>query len=267
MNIKKIDNSVELDQFYTKPQIAKHLYDIVVSLVRDYGLHFDCWLEPSAGTGSFYKNFPANRLGIDLEPKMEGVLCEDFFNFIPENYSYITIGNPPFGKNSSIALKFLNKASLFSDIVAFVLPKTFKKDTFINKVHPFMHIIYEEDLPLNSFMHNGKEYNVPCVFQVWKKDSIVRECKVGVFTHPDFEFTTKQEAKFGIQRVGANAGRIKYELDRYSPNSHYFIKASDQVLNIFEKINWSSVKHNTAGNPSISKSELINLYERAKLDT
>ena len=47
----------------------------------------------------------------------------------------------------------------------------------------------------------------------------------------------------------------------FSAESHYFIKAHDsRVLPVFEKINFDTVKFNTAGNPSISPSELIELW-------
>ena len=80
----------------------------------------------------------------------------------------------------------------------------------------------------------------------------------------DFIFVDKSEADFAIQRVGVAAGKVKVDFEKYAVASHYFIKANEKVRKVFEKINWSSVKGNTAGNPSISKSELINLYNQNK---
>ena len=34
----------------------------------------------------------------------------------------------------------------------------------------------------------------------------------------------------------------------------------ENVRKILEDVDWNTVKHNTAGNPSISKQELISLY-------
>jgi hypothetical protein len=47
----------------------------------------------------------------------------------------------------------------------------------------------------------------------------------------------------------------------FSAESHYFIKAHDpRVLSVFQTVNFDTVKFNTAGNPSVSPSELIELW-------
>ena len=114
-------NQMSLDQFYTTAKCAKKYYDIFVSNINID--EYDIILEPSAGTGSFYKLLPENkRIGIDLEPKYGGIEKKNFFDFVPiKNKSYIVIGNPPFGKISSIAVDFFNKSAEFADIIAFIL--------------------------------------------------------------------------------------------------------------------------------------------------
>lgn len=45
---------------------------------------FDYCVEPSAGTGSFYKLIDdKKRIGLDLEPKYEGITKMDYFDFEP----------------------------------------------------------------------------------------------------------------------------------------------------------------------------------------
>ena len=45
--------------------------------------------------------------------------------------------------------------------------------------------------------------------------------------------------------------------------AYYNIKASDEVYNVFKKIDWTkSSKYDTAGNPSLSKGDIIEMYER-----
>ena len=39
------------------------------------------------------------------------------------------IGNPPFGRQSSLAIKFIKKSAEFCDSISFILPKSFKKDS------------------------------------------------------------------------------------------------------------------------------------------
>jgi hypothetical protein len=51
-----------------------------------------------------------------------------------------------------------------------------------------------------------------------------------------------------------------------SPQSHYFLKAnmcSQTLLQRLSAIDWSPIKHRTAGNPSIGKAELIGAYQAA----
>ena len=63
---------MSLDQFYTTPEIAKKCYDILKNKINE--AEFDYILEPSAGTGSFYKLLPdKRRIGVDIEPKYKGI--------------------------------------------------------------------------------------------------------------------------------------------------------------------------------------------------
>jgi len=72
----------------------------------------------------------------------------NFFDFIPENKKYIVIGNPPFGKNSSLVINFFNKSAEFADVITFILPKTFKRVSIQNKLNLNFILIYNEDIPL-----------------------------------------------------------------------------------------------------------------------
>lgn len=211
-----------------------------------------------------------NRLGLDLEPKNNEIIKMDFNDFEINRYSdvinnkkVITIGNPPFGKNSSLALKFINKSALYSDVIAFILPKTFKKESMLSKINKNLHLIKEFELPRNSFVFENESYNVPCIFQIWEKRVEERIIVKSTLIHNDFVFTTPDFADFAIRRVGGLAGKLIEDFKDYSTASHYYIKASKSVKNtkkVFKKINWDNVKNNTVGNPSISKRELIRLY-------
>jgi hypothetical protein len=48
---------------------------------------------------------------------------------------------------------------------------------------------------------------------------------------------------------------------KYSKESNWFIKSNHpDVMGVFQKLNFDSVKFNTAGNPSISPGEMIELF-------
>lgn len=264
-----MSNARKLDQFFTKTSVAEECFQFL----NQHTSTKNCfYLEPSAGGGAFLSLLPANkRLGLDLDPKLDEIQQMDFFEFsaeqLPAKRRIIVIGNPPFGKNSSLALRFVNKAADFASVVAFVLPCTFKKDSLVQKIHPNLHLVAELPLGPNSFEFEGQPYDVPCVFQVWEKRKTPRTTKMGPLTHPDFAFCAAAEADFAIRRVGGLAGKLIENFGGYSAASHYYLKSNIDVAQCkrtMQAANWDDVRHLTAGNPSISKRELVRLYAEAK---
>lgn len=260
----KDQKAKDLDQFYTDPSYASIFLDKIKSIVNFD--QYDIILEPSAGTGSFFNLLDnKKRIGLDLDPKTSELIKINFFDWIPSSDKIITIGNPPFGKNSRIAVDFFNQAAKFSEIIAFVLPRTFRKTSIVNRLDKNFHLIYDETVPDNSFIFNDSPYNVWCCSQIWMKKSIEREpietLKFSQISHW-FEIVDPLNSNFAIQRVGGRAGLIRTaKFKEYSPESHYFIKQYDKrVLQVFKNVNFDSVKFNTAGNPSISPDELIRLW-------
>jgi hypothetical protein len=259
------DNSRKLDQFYTDPAYAQQFLNEIKQTI-DLN-KFDHVLEPSAGTGSFYNLLDKKkRIGLDLDPKAPGIIKTDFFEWMPPVAKRIvTIGNPPFGKNAGLAVKFFNRAAEFSDVIAFVIPRTFRKTSIINRLDLNFHCVYDQTVPDDSFIFNGSAYNVPCAGQIWIRKDQPRK-KITTLKLEQicnwFELVEPDKSDFAIQRVGGRAGLIRIS-DRmnFSAESHYFIKAHDtRVLPVFQKVNFDTVKFNTAGNPSVSPSELVELW-------
>ena len=121
---------VQNDQYYTKPDTAKKCLELLGSDLSK----FEHIIEPSAGRGDFYNLLPVDkRIGLDIAPKADGIIAVDFFNFdIRKRGPVLTIGNPPFGRQSSMAKKFIkhicecDKTKSFG----FILPKSFKKESW-----------------------------------------------------------------------------------------------------------------------------------------
>lgn len=249
-----------LDQIYTRDDVAQLLYD----LFKGY---FDptnyVMIEPSAGTGPFYKLLPVGSLGYDLEPKCEGVEKADFLTVeidIPRE-KVAVIGNPPFGKNASLAVRFFNHAAGQSSVIAFIVPRSFKKASIENRLDRKFHLVREMPVPKDAFLFDDQPYDVPCVFQIWERRETKRVLRPTRTTHSDFKFTTVDRAHFAIRRIGARAGHIDHDLNK-SASSHYFIKglAGRNVEAIMRQLDFASVAGNTAGCPSIAKSEIVALY-------
>jgi hypothetical protein len=252
----------DLDQFYTHPGIARWCYDIVQSIYKIED--FDLVLEPCAGTGSFFNLFPENkRDGLDLDPQCAGIKKMDFFNYMPpENKKIIVISNPPFGRIASLAIQFFNKAAEFSSVIAFIVPKTFRKRSLQNKLNLNFHLKFEVDLPKNSFVFNNEAYDVPCVFQVWEKRPRKRIKKVVDLTNDYFEFVKKDEADFAVRRVGGTTGKCKLDLAQAAEVSHYFLKVKSKVkkrllIQFIDGLDFTRIINSTAGVKSLSKQEFV----------
>ena len=259
--------SRHLDQFYTRPDIAQRCIARTRELIGPVNEQ-TLWIEPSAGDGAFLNALPSPRIGLDIAPVAEGILKADFLNWHPEcpPKHVIVIGNPPFGKNASLAIRFFNRAAHFADYIAFIVPRTFEKESTKHKLAPYMKLVFEENLGPECFTFDGVPYDVPTVFQIWRRGMELRSFKRKITRHPDFEFLKSPEgADFAFQRVGARAGLVSLEGLHKSPQSHYFIRVDKRALNvmgILQGIDWSKLKHRTAGNPSIGKSELISEYQK-----
>ncbi|UWV78165.1 hypothetical protein NWE59_04390 [Mycoplasmopsis felis] len=92
-------------------------------------------------------------------------------DFIINKKNNLVITNPPFGKKTNLAIDFLNKSLIFSDIICMILPNTFNRYSVQSKINPNSKLIYTENLPKNSFIVNDREYSVNCVFQIWTNKS------------------------------------------------------------------------------------------------
>lgn len=252
----------ELDQFYTSEKVAKECYDKVLEM---YGENrFSLFFEPCAGTGSFYNLFPkTKRAGIDLDPRCDGVEKQDFFDYVPPTGEKIaSISNPPFGKVSSLAVKFFNTAAEFSDVIAFIIPKTFRKKSLQNRLHLNFHLKLDEDLPKNSFVLDGDPYDVPCCFQIWERTTSKRRISKISLENDFFDFVKKDNADLAVRRVGGRTGKATKDVAISADVSHYFLKikgktSSDWLLEVINKIDFTKIINATAGVKSLSKPEFV----------
>ena len=127
-----------MDQFYTKMEIAKQCWKTLQNKVNINEINW--FIEPSAGTGNFYKLLPKDkRRGIDLDPKYPGVMQMDYLTLDMSGLyqdgidKYLVIGNPPFGKISSLAVKFFNKSAEYAEVIAFIVPVSYTHLTLPTK--------------------------------------------------------------------------------------------------------------------------------------
>ena len=244
--------NINLEQFYTKTEVAKACI-AKISLAK-----FDRIIEPSAGNGSFSKQM--NCEAYDICPMDNSIIKQDFLTFEAEKGNILVIGNPPFGRQSSLAIKFINHAAKFSKVIAFILPLSFSKESTLNKLDKHVFLLDCFELPSNSFYFENETYNIPCGFYIFEVKDEERPETIK-YTTNDFSFVKKEEADFSIRRVGANAGKIE-NLD-VSKESHYFIKDNANSLDILKDLKYNDA-NKTVGPKSLSKNEIIKAYLERK---
>ena len=268
-------NGVTLDQFYTNKDIALKYYNKLTELINID--EFDIHLEPSAGSGSFFNIMDeTKKIGFDIEPKKEGIYKMDFFDYRPQqDKKYLVFGNPPFGRGSSLAVKFFNKSAEFANCIAFIIPRTFKRVSIQNRLNLNFELIYDENLPITPCCFTPK-MTAKCCFQVWVKKDSKRKKVIYDKTHDDFEFlkhgpkdknnqpTPPKNCDFVIKAYGGNCGEIiDMDLKLLRPKSWHWLKSNidiELLKSRFRQLDYSMSK-NTVRQDSIGQKELIHLYK------
>lgn len=192
--------SRRLSQFFTNRTLSKQLVKTTMDLLRSQNhvmsqMHF---IEPSAGDGAFYDYLPPERrVGIEIDPSLvqrhpeyryETLESGGFlhtskeslgFEHIP-NSCIVVIGNPPYsqprtrGRSKNIAFEFLEHAFSMANTVAMILGVTFRRPRTLDKLNPYFHLIWDQDIPHCSYTLDGKPATVRTVFQIWQKRPVQR---------------------------------------------------------------------------------------------
>lgn len=266
------------DKFYTKPEAAQKLLSLV-----DLS-QYDLIVEPSAGSGNISLLLRSVRLtppllipaclAIDIEPEHPSIIRRDFLLAdhpeIHQAKRCLVIGNPPFGKMAGGAIAFFNRAASYESVkvIAFIVPKTFRKASVINKLDSAFLLSTEVDIPDRSFTLEGRDHAVPCLIQVWHRSKLRRTPIPTPLLDSRYRFVKEDEAfkltqegtrVIVLTRVGGRAGtnnRIyNPTVKRLSQESHLFLVSSldpNYVIAELNKIEWPN---NTVGQRSVSKSE------------
>lgn len=264
-----------LDKFYTLPTYSKKCIDKVSEMYN-----FSDWdliVEPSAGDGSFLNQIPNNnKIGIDIQPEHSDIIKQDFFEYSPpvDKTNILVIGNPPFGKVSSLAIKFFNHASKWTNVIAFIIPRTFRRVSVQNKLDTYFHLVYDEELP-NKPCCFSPSMNVKCCFQIWEKKPTKRKIVNLPTKHDDWEFlsfgpldkqgqpTPPKNADFAMRAYGGKIGEIRTDnLEELRPKSWHWFKANIdkiELISRFNKLDYSN-SVNTARQNSMGRGDLVCLY-------
>lgn len=247
-----------LDQFYTKPEVAQRCWATISHLKPRL------WVEPSAGTGSFFSLLPEPRFGIDLEPKCEGVQQGDWLEHTLPHDDCIIVGNPPFGYRAQGAIEFFNHGAPHASHIAMIVPRSFRKAYIINQLHPNFHLTTECILDLGAFI--GGADKIRTVWQVWERRATRRTKITLPKTSPHFEIVSQGRgfdaslADLAVRRTGYKAvGEIKTPLEAKPITQFIFVRGGDR--DIFESLDLSCA-WDTALAPTFTQGELIEAYHK-----
>ncbi|GHF76256.1 Eco57I restriction-modification methylase domain-containing protein [Seohaeicola zhoushanensis] len=268
---KRLDNH---DNYYTSTDLAR----ACIEKLNEIAPGCDLYVEPSAGGGAFFDQLPGRKVGLDIAPGAPGILQADFLTWTPPQGSetIAVVGNPPFNCPHGTAVNFFNQAATFSTWIAMILPAAFAKASVQRQLDPNFECVHHQALPNEPFYRDGKAVRVNACFQIWRRTAKPRVMPKPLTTHADFEFVkTIEQADFAIRRVGGHAGKLiaitpERRFGRgLAPTSNYYIRATavpaQDVETVFRAIDPTEVRSNTVAVPSISKSELIALYDAQRV--
>lgn len=250
------------EQFYTPPALAKTLLAEVLKQVPD--LAERTIIEPAGGTGAFIKaakNFGIQKLiSYDIEPKYKEVSLGNFLEAELTVKHAVTISNPPFGRNNSLSIPFFNKAADHSDYICFIVPRSWRKWSVINRLDQRFHLIADLDLQIDYVDDQDAEIStksrLATCFQIWQK----RKTKRPIVTVVDNQFIKKvkpQDADVSLTIFGYGCGRLKTEFKREPNSTQMFLKLNHpRALEALQSVDFSRFFKNTAYTEALSLQEI-----------
>lgn len=265
-----IKQRIELDKFYTNEEIIYNIIKEIKHVNEDKYKDY-LFIEPSAGDGALLRTMDKLNLkyeAFDLAPEREGITQQDFLQFNSEKYQdkkVITFMNPPFGVNAGLVKKFFNKASEFSDEIWIIAPRSIKREGIKSKLNPYFKMVTCVDLPKNSFLLNGKPYDVPCCFSIWVKTDEKQDYDVRTKSELFEIVKDPAQADLVVIRSGGRTGQLVEAGKIVASNVRYIkiLKDHDKVVEAFETMDYQKIANENAGQRSLNRSEIIKLVEEA----
>jgi len=262
------------EQFYTPTDLALRLATLVSDKVGGFG--DKTVIEPAGGTGSFLqaaRALKANKLiSFDIEPKAEGVLLADFLletKGLEKISDAITISNPPFGRNNSLSIPFFNKAAQHSQYIAFVVPRSWRKWSVLNRLNRNFHLIHDEDLSIDYVDELGEmvwqKARLNTCFQIWERREELRPV-IKVKDQGLLSKVKPEDADVALTVFGYGCGKVRTSFDRVPNSTVMFLKLHDKrVLKALQSVDFSKFYKNTAYTEALSLQEIRYLINEAVL--
>ena len=261
-----------LDKFYTLPEIAAQC---IAAIGKRYDWStWDLIIEPSAGSGNFYTLIPSKKkIGIDIRPAHKSIVKQNFLTYEPPSKykKILVVGNPPFSKN--LAVDFFNHAAEFASVIAFIVPRTFRRVSIQNRLNLDFHLVKDIDIPLDPCAFVPKT-NIKTCFQIWEKKDTPRKPVKLQTTHKDWEFlkVTRRQRKppkgvdFAMRSETGECGEIVEDYDDIGdPTKWFWIKSNigkKLLKKRFESLNYDISYDTLTTRNSLGRGDLVRLYTK-----
>ena len=279
-----------LDKFYTQSHVSKHCFEFLHSQLNIS--ENAIYLEPSAGAGSFI-NLLSHYVALDIAPEDERIKKQDYLKYETDKENFITIGNPPFGNRSKLAIDFFNKAATMSDVIAFIVPVSFMKWSVQKNLSSNFALYNYMYLEPESFSFNGEPYSIRTIFQIWVKKGSqydngtnLRLIKQPPISHEDFEIWqynatpeavkyVEEDWKYATYRQGyhnynqiftrEDYNYIKEKMTGTKKQQFFFIKPlTKEAENLILNMDFNALAERNTATPGFGKSDFVNYYIERK---
>ncbi len=252
------------EQFYTPPAIAD-------AVVREVTTAFpssveERWLEPAGGSGAFLDAFA--RAGVreywacDIEPADIRVSERDFLTTSLEAApQWITVTNPPFGRNNALSIPFFNHAASISSVIAFIVPRSWRKWSVSNRLDHRFHLVSDHDLAIDYVKADGNPISErgalkTCV-QIWEKRDEARP-KVVIEDRGYIEKVKPEIADVSLTIFGHGCGMVKTEFEPKPNTTQMFLRLADpEVLEALRSVDYSRFFTRVAYTEALSIKEIF----------
>ena len=250
------------EQYYTPNDLAEKLISEVSALVPD--LASRTVIEPAGGTGSFIK--AAQSIGVteflsfDIEPKHSLVKKADFLAKKIIAKDAVTISNPPFGRNNSLSIPFFNKAAEHSEFICFIVPRSWRKWSVINRLDRRFHLIADHDILIDYEDDLGERLSsrtsLSTCFQIWQRKTELRPI-IKVKDLGLIEKCGPAEADVALTIFGFGCGKVRTEFDRKPNSTVMFLRViHPEALAALKSVDFNRFSKNTAYTAALALPEI-----------
>ena len=249
------------EQYYTPGNLASELVSVVARLVPDFASR--TVLEPAGGTGAFVDAataLGAKVVSFDIEPLHVSVQRFDFLEAELRLSNAVTISNPPFGRNNSLSIPFFNRAADHSEYIAFIVPRSWRKWSVINRLDPRFHLISDEDIVVDYVDASGKRLSekkiLATCFQVYQRRDSLRP-KVVVADMGLVKKVSPDEADVALTIFGFSCGAVTTDFERVKNTTRMYLKLlHPDALAALKAVDFDFFSRNTAYTQALSLPEI-----------